>query len=119
MIDGHVTESLDPVIEIGIFDGKAVETISVVVDTGFNGGLCLSMRHFASVELSYLYAEPFELANGQKSEEDVYRSRVLFDGVAREIEVVLTDAADSLIGAELLKDRTLFIDYPARKLRIE
>lgn len=119
MIHGQVTGNLDPVIDVGLIEGENVETVSVVIDTGFNGGLCLSIRHFGLMDLYYLYAGSSELADGRFIAEDIYTGRIIFDGGQRQVEVTLTDSADSLIGAELLKDRTLFIDYPACEVRIE
>ena len=119
MIHGKVTENLDPVVDVGLIDGESIETVEVVIDTGFNGGLCLSVQHFRLMHLRYLYAGITELADGRLIVENIYAGRILFVGEQRQVEVTITDSADSLIGAELLKDRTLFIDYPNCIVRIE
>lgn len=119
MIQGHIDESLQPIIEIGLVAGLSVTITPVVIDTGFNGDLCLSMRWFGDMELQHFHTREYELANGDVITADLFRGRIEIDGEQRMVEVLLTDSNDNLIGASLLKDRTLFIDYPAREVRIE
>ncbi len=63
MIQGFVTETLDPVIDIGLRRGEVTESISAIVDTGFSGHLCLSKQHEGKIELVFHHVERYELAN--------------------------------------------------------
>ena len=118
MIEGTVTEKLDPVVEIGLFRNGDVEQLPVVVDTGFNGALCLSVGRLGDAVLPYLFDQHTELSDGTVILEPVFKGRILFDGEEQTVRITLTDSMDSLIGAKLLRDRTLYIDYPAKTVRI-
>lgn len=118
MIEGHVTDNVDPVVEIGLVDGESFLKIPVVVDRGFSGALCLSARYLGDLRFHYVYWRTTELADGTMIREDVFRGEIVFDGEMQSIDFTLTDSFDSLLGAELLKDRTLYIDYPAQTVRI-
>lgn len=119
MIEGYVNEALEPVLEIGLKQGDSVTTIPAIVDTGFSGGVCLSEEHVEHIEMTFEYAEPYELANGEVIVKDVFRGTIVFDGRAREVDVIFTASQDSLIGASLLKNHKLSISYPERSVRIE
>lgn len=118
MIEGHVTDALDPVIGIGLMDDGEVETFPVIVDTGFSGALCLSLSRFGDASFPFLYRQLTELSDGSVIEEAVFEGRILFDGEERTVRITLTDSMDSFIGAALLHNCTLYIDYPARTVRI-
>ncbi|MEK6407695.1 MAG: hypothetical protein AABN34_12085 [Acidobacteriota bacterium] len=119
MIEGYVNEALEPVVEIGLKRGDPVTTIPAVVDTGFSGGICLSEDYVEHIEMTFEYAEPYELANGEVIVKDVFRGTIVFDGRVHEVDLIFTASQDSLIGASLLEDYRLIISYPERTVRIE
>jgi len=67
----------------------------------------------------FKFVERYELANGEVIAKDVFRSSIVFDGREQEADLILTTSRDTLIGAALLKDYQLSIDYPRRAVRIE
>lgn len=119
MIRGYVNEALEPVIEIGLKQGEATESIPTVVDTGFSGYLCLSKRHAEKIELIFHHVERYELANGEIVAMDVFRGTIVFDGYEREVDIILTASKDTLIGAAILSDHLLTINYPERTVQVE
>lgn len=119
MIEGYLSESLEPIVQIGLKRGEPVTTIPAVVDTGFSGGVCLSEKHIDSIAMTFEYAEPYELANGELIFKDVFRGSVTFDGREQEVDLIFTSSPDSLIGASLLEQYELNINYPERTVRIE
>jgi len=120
MVEGCVKEeSLEPVVEIGLKQGGTLTTIRAVVDTGFSGYLCLAERCVDQVDMTFEFAEPYELANGEVIVKDVFRGSIVFNGRELEVDLILTASQDTLIGASLLKDHTLSIDYPGGTVRIE
>lgn len=119
MIEGYVTDALEAVVEIGLMRGDSATTIPAVVDTGFSGGVCLSEEYVEHVEMTFEYAETYELANGEVIVKDVFRGSILFNGRVQEVDLIFTSSQDSLIGASLLKDHRLIISYPERTVRIE
>ena len=119
MIQGYVTEALDPIIEIGLKRGEATEFIPAVIDTGFSGHLCLSKRYEDKIEMVFHHVERYELANGEVVVMDVFRGTILFGGRAHVVDLILTSSQDTLIGASLLKGCKLTIDYPRRVVEVE
>jgi len=119
MIEGQVNPSLEPIIEIGLCRGDHVARISAIVDTGFGGHLCLSQEHLEDVDLTFKFVERYELANGAVIAQDVFRGSIIFDGVQREVDMIVTASSDTLVGASLLQHRKLTIDYAAGLVRIE
>lgn len=118
MVEGYVNDLLEPVVEIGLVQGGVITAISAIVDTGFSGYLCLSERHIDHVDMTFEFAEAYELANGEIIVRDVFQGTVWFDGVEREIQLILTASQDTLIGASLLQDYNLNVDYPGQTVRI-
>lgn len=118
MIDGEVNDALEPVIEIGLVGGERTAVIEAIVDTGFSGQLCLSKRYLAELDLAPKFVERYELANGEVIVEDVYGGTIAFDGQERDVDLILTDSQDTLVGAELLGEYELRINYVAKAVRI-
>ena len=119
MIQGYVTEALDPVIEIGLQRGEATESIPTIVDTGFSGHLCLSNQHKDKIEMVFHHVERYELANGEVVVMDVFRGTIMFDEREQEVNLILTASEDTLIGAALLRDHLLTVNYPKRTVQVE
>lgn len=119
MIQGYVTEALDPVIEIGLQRGEATESIPTIVDTGFSGHLCLSNQHEDKIEMVFHHVERYELANGEVVAMDVFRGAIMFDEREQEVNLILTASEDTLIGAALLRDHLLTVNYPKRTVQVE
>ncbi len=118
MIRGRVTDLLEPVIGLVLKRAGRLKEIEAIVDTGFSGYLCLSLRYIADISLEYAFTDEFELADGRTISEDVFLGEVIFDGEEREIFVVFTASEDSLIGGSLLADHVVTIDYPRREVVI-
>ena len=119
MIKGHVNDSLEPVVEIGLKRGESVTMIPAIVDTGFSGYLCLAEGHIDQLEMTFTFVERYELANGEVIAKDVFLGNVVFDGREQEIDCIVTASEDTLIGASLLKNDEIHIDYPKRTVQIE
>ncbi|MBL7117725.1 MAG: hypothetical protein ISS94_02930 [Candidatus Syntrophoarchaeum sp.] len=118
MIEGFVNEDLEPVIEIElIFEDRAERTFAII-DTGFNGYLCLAENFIDKMDLSYIGTDFFELGNGEIVENDVFSGRIIFDKMERNVLVTLSTSSDVLIGTSLLKAKTLFIDFIDRRVEV-
>jgi len=119
MIQGHVNEALEPIVEIGLRRGEVIVTIPTIVDTGFSGYLCLSERHVDEMTMAFHHVEHYELANGDVIPNDVFRGMIRFDGQDQEVDVILTASDDTLIGASLFRGYKVAIDYARCRVRIE
>jgi clan AA aspartic protease len=120
LIEGFANNNLEPIVDIELLDENGNrEKTSVIIDTGFNGYLCLSEDLVEKVKLSYYGSDRFELGDGKVVESDVYLGMIAFDDKEVEVLVILSASEDTLIGTSLLKDKTLFVNFVDRKLVIQ
>jgi len=119
MIQGHVNEALEPIVEIDLKREEVMVIIPAIVDTGFSGYLCLSERHADKMTMAFHHVERYELADGEVVTKDVFRGVIRFDGQEQKVDVILTASDDTLIGASLFKEYQVAIDYPRRHVRME
>ena len=122
MTEGFVNDDLEPMVEIGLISGDRTrenEKIFAIVDTGFNGYLCLAENLIDKMDMAYVGTDFFELGNGEVVENDVFSGRVTFDEKECNVLVILSTSPDVLIGTSLLKSKTFFVDFVDRKLEIK
>lgn len=119
MIAGTVNDSLEPVIEICLVRSGQMTTITAVVDTGFSGDLCLSRDQIEAMQLEFSYVDRYELADGTIVAKDVFAGQAEFDGQLFDVDVILTDSADTLIGASMMRRHVLTVDYALRTVQLE
>ena len=99
--------------------GRVKTTIPAVVDTGFSGYVCLSRYRIEAMDLEFSYVDRYELADGTVVAKDVFAGRAEFDGQVLDVDVILTDSADTLIGASIMKRHVLTVDYTSGIVRLE
>lgn len=119
MTRGYVDEKLQAKAPIALLDKNAEQSsLDGVVDTGFVGDLCISIHEVPNMDLTFSHEEKFMLANGEIIKQDVYLGKVIFDKRLVTAKVVVSTSRDTLIGAFLLADKKLDIDYPRRSVVI-
>jgi len=84
----------------------------MLIDTGFNGELCLPTQIAVQLGLELSGTQIVELADGTMRRELISIGRGVFDNRERRMEISLTDGQDTLIRTRLLADKTLEIDFP-------
>ncbi len=110
MISGIVTEELDLLVTIEIFDGNgALRSLEAVLDTGFNGDLVLPRDVILELGLTYRGKLSWTLATGQGEMMSNYDGVVSWHGQPRDIQVVETDS-QSLLGMALVLGSKLTVD---------
>lgn len=119
MIEGFVNDSLEPVIEVELITEGMTEKIFAVIDTGFNGYLCLAENQIDKMDLTYVGTDLFELGNGEIVENDVFSGRIIFDERECNVLAIISTSSDVLIGTSLLKTKTFLVDFVDRKVRIK
>ena len=91
MISGIVTEDLDLLVTIEVFDGNGVlRSLEAVLDTGFNGDLALPRDVILELGLAYRGKLSWILATGQEETMSNYDGAVSWHGQSRDVEVVET-----------------------------
>ena len=94
------------------------EVVECVVDTGFDGGLMLPRAVADHLQISIIGRLAFEMVGGMRMFAQVGLADIEWLDEVREIEIILSDGNDALIGTELLTGTTLSIDYVARVVTI-
>jgi len=119
LVEGIVTDTLDPVVGLTLIGDKdSRKEIRVVIDTGFSGYLYLSEEYVDDILVEYVFTDEFELANGETIIEDAFSGKIIFDDKLTEVFLIFTSSEDSLVGALLLKDFILTINYPQRTVTV-
>lgn len=105
--------------DIQVVGLRGAQTVTAVVDTGFDGELCLPMEIAVGLGLELVGAEFVEYADGRIERELLFRGTVQFLGETKTIRIALTESQETLLGMALLRGCTLFIDCDTGDVRIE
>ncbi|MBU1130086.1 hypothetical protein KKE45_02075 [Patescibacteria group bacterium] len=95
------------------------KTIDYLIDTGFSGGIALSekyQKHFKKKPVAY---QEFELANGSLVNFAIYKTKIKILKKSKEITLIFTKSADSLLGMEFLTDQKLILNLKNHKISLE
>lgn len=119
MISGHVDKDLQARVPLSVVseDGN-ITTLNAVVDTGFNGQVCVSIFEIKKIKLTFAHVEKFELGNGKIVDQDVFLGEIIFDKQALLANILVSSSEDTLIGASLLAGKKLEIDYSRQTVRV-
>ena len=115
---GYIDEGRLCRAEITVIGGWQTVFIEGIVDPGFNGDLCLPTQIAAQLGLVLCGLQRIELADGTKKKDLLFAGEAIFDGERKWVEIFLTDSEDALIGAGLLLERVLPIDYIEQTVEI-
>jgi len=121
MIEGVIRGAGTPVLTLRILGKGDIEvTTEGVLDTGFDGFLCLPIPLAVSLGLELMDVTRTELADGTIVEDElVFAGRAEWDGAVIEVDILLTRSEDVLIGTAFLKGHLVQLDYQANSVRIE
>lgn len=118
-IRGYLDEYHQPRVAITVRGSRQDITLDVVIDTGFDGQLCLPVPLAIEIGLELYGAQRTELADGSIKSELVFLGQAGFVGrPSQEVEILLTDSDDALLGVEFLLDWRLEIDFSQRVVQI-
>lgn len=121
MIEGIIQEAGTPILELRII-GKGDTEIATggILDTGFDGFLCLPIPLAVSLGLELINVTRTELADGTIVEDElVFAGLAEWDGAVIDVDILLTRSRDVLIGTAFLKGYQVQLDYQANTVRIE
>lgn len=105
-------------VEISVAGARQEMTLLALVDTGFDGWVCLPMPIAIQLGLELFGLQVVELGDGSEIEELVFRGEVIFNQKRRDVDITLTNSADALLGTGLLEDSVLTIDFVERTVEI-
>ncbi len=114
LVKGRVTEELEPVVAVRFVTGREAECL---VDTGFTGALVLPKSLIDKLEFPVFgHEDNLQMVGGAMTSADLALAQIEWLGEVRSVVVIVKD--DFLLGAQLLADAHLDIDYPKRTLSI-
>ena len=114
MVKGHFDKRGQPFLPVELAGLHQALTLDALVDTGFDGDLCIPLAMAMPLGLELKDADYVELADGSTHRELIFRGTVrVGDYSPREGEIMLTDSEQPLIGAGLFEGLRLEVDYGA------
>lgn len=120
MITGVILDTGTPVIELKVRGSREEVMIEGILDTGFDGFLCLPTAIAVLLGLELIYATSAELADGTVIEDElVFAGQAEWDVALKQIEMTLTRSEDTLIGTAFLTGYRVELDYATHTVRIE
>jgi clan AA aspartic protease len=120
MIEGLIRETGTPVVTLHVFGSRGDITVEGILDTGFDGFLCLPIPLAVTLGLELIDVMRIELADGTVVENElVFTGRAEWDETVMNIDILLTRSADVLIGTGFLQRHIVELDYNANTVKIE
>lgn len=119
MIKGYIDIAGRPMVDIVVIGSEEEIPLSAIVDTGFDGDICLPARVAVRLGLKLDDIFPVELADGSIKEELIFVGKVKWGNQVKKADVLLTQSDDALVGTGLLKDSELKIGFLSRNLLIQ
>jgi clan AA aspartic protease len=113
---GSVNSSRECCLVIRFENG---ETQECILDTGFNGALFLPRGLVEQLGLPILGREAVGWVNESEEDMDISLARIEWLGADREVEVIVGEGDDALIGTELLEGARVLLDFVAGTISIE
>jgi len=120
MIKGKISDVGSPIIKTKIIGSRAKIVVDGILDTGFDGYLCLPITTAVSLGLELIDLRRAELADGTILEDEpVFIGKMVWDGDIIDVDVVLTKSADTLLGTALLSAMEVKLNYSTNEVVIE
>ena len=98
---------------------RRMERLRAVVDTGFDGAVCLPVSIAVNLGLELVGREFVEYADGRVVRELLFRGKVQFLGEVREVNISLTNADEALVGLEMLRGYRMLLDGDTHEVTFE
>jgi clan AA aspartic protease len=94
--------------------------IEGILDTGFDGYLCLPLTIAVPLGLELIDAADSELADGTIVEDEpVFAGKVGWNGEIMDVEILLTKSSKVLIGTSLLKGTEVQLNFSTSEVFIK
>ena len=120
MIKGRITQAGSPIIKVNLIGTKSQAMIEGILDTGFDGYLCLPLTIAVPLGLELIDAADSELADGTIVEDEpVFAGNVEWNGEIMDVEILLTKSSKVLIGTSLLKGTEVQLNFSTSEVFIK
>ena len=120
LITGQINQAGSPILRITVYGNKDEVTIDGILDTGFDGFICLPIAVAVPLGLELTNVTDSELADGTLVEDElVFAGEVLWDDEVIDADIVLTKSTDTLIGTGLLMNSDVRLNFHTGEVLIE
>ncbi len=109
---------MTPVTEIVVGGSRQSAKLQAIIDTGFDGEVCIPVSLAVTLGLELVGAEFVEYGDGSRKQELLFAGSAVLQGAKRDVEIFLTNGEDALIGTDLLEDCLLTIDFPKKRVKL-
>lgn len=116
---GVVDKYSRAMLEIVLSGMRKEITTLAVIDTGFEGDICLPVGLAIQLGLELYDEVEMKLADGSIKSALVFKGVVMLGEEQKTAEIILTESQDVLIGTGLFKDKRLTIDFTSKVVEIE
>jgi len=115
-IQGYFDEYRQPRVRITVAGPHDEIAVDTVIDTGFNGDLCLPTQIAIELGLELRDVMNVELADGTIKQELLFAGAVKLGRQRKEVSIVLTESEDALLGTNMFS--YLELDFVNRTVRL-
>ncbi len=112
---GSVNEYLEPVVSVEFNNGRNIE---FMIDTGFNGSLCVPRSLMSDLGLEIVFEEEVFGVGAHKAVLDLSVTEVYWFGESLSVNVLINAGDDRLLGSQPLDGKILRINYKNKTLII-
>lgn len=117
-INGYVDRFLQPKVSLQVKGLRKASPLEAVIDTGFNGDLCLPIPIAILLGLELYADQEIELADGTIKQDLIFLGHAVLGNEERVVEISLTNSTEALIGCGLLRDHKLEIGFGSKTLSV-
>lgn len=94
-------------------------TTDCLIGTGFSGGIALPENFLASFKQKPVVYQEYELADGSFTTFAVYKTKVRYKNIVKEITLFFTKSSEGLVGIEFLTGFKLVVDLKKLLVKLE
>jgi clan AA aspartic protease len=109
---------MTPTTQLQVGGSRGEAEVTAIVDTGFDGHVCLPTLLAVGLGLELSGQNEVELADGTRKLTLVFAGTVRFLEHERDVAVYLTESDEALIGTRLMSDCRLTIDFTTGKVQL-
>lgn len=118
-IRGVVNENLQAIVNFDLLANGEINSLFCEIDTGFDGTIVVPRRVVAQFGLTIDGQEYFKTVENTEFVAETTRLTIRWLGDEFEITAIISEHDYALIGAEMLIDAVLTIDYLNKTVEIE
>lgn len=120
LLKGGINQAGSPIFKIKVYGNRGEVIVDGILDTGFDGFLCLPIAVAVPLGLELMDVTDSELADGSVVEDElVFTGKVLWGDEVKDVEILLTKSSDALIGTAILRNTEVNLNFRTGEVLID